>query len=90
MKVSVYQPFHLASVKKMMTDAKCNGWYTDNFMPVIRRDLLYRVRARQIVVVSDTQEQLLIFRNNEFPGIVTAAGVQRMMRHVHLPPGRVC
>ena len=73
-----------------LTDAKCNGWYTDNFMPVIRRDLLYRVRARQIVVVSDTQEQLLILRNNEFPGIVTAAGVQRMMRHVHLPPGRVC
>ncbi|SIS90184.1 2Fe-2S iron-sulfur cluster-binding protein [Paracoccus saliphilus] len=69
----------------VLTDATCNGWYADNFLPVIQGNLLYRVRAAQVVVACGTQEQPLIFRNNDLPGIVTAA--QRLMRHYAVKPG---
>lgn len=71
----------------VLTGATCNGWYADNFLPVIQGNLLYRVRAKQVVIASGTQEQPLVFRNNDLPGIVTAAAAQRIMRHYAVRPG---
>ena len=72
----------------VLTNATCNGWYADNFLPVLQGDLLYRVRAQQVVVATGTQEQSLVFRNNDLPGIVTAAAAQRLMRHYAVRPGK--
>ncbi|MFD2854959.1 hypothetical protein ACFSZS_09445 [Seohaeicola zhoushanensis] len=71
----------------ILTGATCNGWYTDNFLPVIQGDTLFRVRAAQVIVASGTQDQPLVFRNNDLPGIVSASAVQRMMRHYAIRPG---
>jgi sarcosine oxidase subunit alpha len=72
---------------RVLTGATCNGWYADNFLPVIQGDTLYRVRAGQVVVASGTQEQPLVFRNNDLPGIVTSAAAQRLMRLYAVKPG---
>ncbi|WP_417209553.1 2Fe-2S iron-sulfur cluster-binding protein [Antarctobacter sp.] len=70
-----------------LTGATCNGWYADNFLPIVQGDTLYRVRAGRVIVASGTQEQPLVFHNNDLPGIVTAAAAQRLMRHYGVKPG---
>lgn len=72
---------------RVLTNATCNGWYADNFIPVLQGDLLYRIRAAQVIIAAGTQDQALVFRNNDLPGIVTASAVQRMLRHYALRPG---
>ncbi len=73
---------------RVLTDATCNGWFADNWLPVIRGNCLYRVRAAQVVIASGSQEQPLVFRNNDLPGILLSSAAQRLMRHYAVPPGR--
>src|SRR5699024_10222732 len=73
---------------RLLTEATCDGWYADNFLPVMQGDRLYRVRAAEVVVATGTQEQPLVFRNNDLPGIVTSSAAQRLMRHYAVRPGR--
>jgi sarcosine oxidase subunit alpha len=73
---------------RILTSATCNGWFTDNFLPVLQGDCLYRVRADQVVVASGSHEQPLIFRNNDLPGIMLSSAAQRLMRHYGVRPGR--
>ncbi len=73
---------------KVMTGTTCNGWFADNFVPVLQGDCLYRVRAQQIIVAAGAQEQPLIFRNNDLPGIVLSSAAQRLMRHYAVRPGK--
>jgi len=73
---------------KLMTGATCNGWFTDNWLPVLQDNKLYRVRARQVVVAAGSQEQPLVFRNNDLPGIILSSAVQRLMRHYAVRPGQ--
>lgn len=73
---------------RVMTGATCNGWYADNFLPVLQGNVLWRVRAAQVILATGTQDQPLVFANNDLPGIVTAGGVQRLMRHHGVRPGR--
>lgn len=77
-----------ASGVRVLTGATCNGWYADNFLPVLQGNTLWRVRAAQVILATGTQDQPLVFRNNDLPGIVTASGVQRLMRHHGVRPGR--
>ncbi|MBV0893330.1 (2Fe-2S)-binding protein [Paracoccus sp. Z118] len=71
---------------RILLGATCNGWFADNFLPVLQGDLLWRIRAAQVVIAAGTQEQPLVFRNNDLPGIVTASAVQRMLRHYGVRP----
>ncbi|TPN89417.1 FAD-dependent oxidoreductase [Mesorhizobium sp. CU2] len=73
---------------QVMTQATCNGWFADNFLPVLQGDRLYRVRAKQVVVAAGSQEQPLVFRNNDLPGILLSSAAQRLMRHYAVRPGR--
>lgn len=68
--------------------ATCNGWYTDNFLPVLQGDTLYRIRAAEMVLASGSQEQPLVFRNNDLPGIMFSSAAQRLMRLYGVKPGQ--
>lgn len=72
---------------RILLGATCNGWFADNFIPVLQGGMLWRVRAAQVVIAAGTQDQPLVFRNNDLPGIVTASAVQRMLRHYAIRPG---
>lgn len=73
---------------RILTSATCNGWFADNWLPVLQDDCLYRVRAAQVVVTAGSHEQPLVFRNNDLPGIMLPSAAQRLMRHYAVPPGK--
>lgn len=73
---------------RVLTGATCNGWFADNWLPVLQGETLYRVRARQVVVAAGSHEQPLVFRNNDLPGILLSSAAQRLMRLYAVRPGQ--
>ncbi|RWI17996.1 MAG: FAD-dependent oxidoreductase [Mesorhizobium sp.] len=73
---------------RIMTGTICNGWYEDNWLPLIQGNRLYRTRAREVVLATGAIEQPAVFRNNDLPGIMTGGVVQRLLRHYAVQPGR--
>jgi len=71
----------------VLTDATCNGWFADHYLPVIRGNRLYKLRARSVVVATGSYEQPMVFRNNDLPGVMYASAAQRLMRHYAVRPG---
>jgi sarcosine oxidase subunit alpha len=72
---------------RVLTGTVCNGWYEDNWLPLIQGERLYRTRAREVVIATGTIEQPAIFRNNDLPGILLGGAVQRLIRHYGVRPG---
>ncbi len=72
---------------RILTGTICNGWFEDNWLPLIQQNRLYRARARQVVLAAGTIEQPAVFRNNDLPGILHGGAVQRLMRHYAVRPG---
>ncbi len=72
---------------EIMTEAVCNGWFADNWLPVIRGNRLYKVRAREFVLASGSLEQPAQFRNNDLPGVMMGSAAQRLIRLYGVKPG---
>jgi sarcosine oxidase subunit alpha len=72
---------------RVLLSATCNGWYADNYLPVIQGDTLYKVRAAELILATGSQEQPLVFRNNDLPGIMYSSAALRLMRHYAVRPG---
>ena len=72
---------------EVMTDAVCNGWFTDHFLPVIRGNRLHKVRAKQVVVATGSMEQPVVFRGNDVPGAMMGSAAQRLIRRYAVRPG---
>ncbi|MFQ5775272.1 MAG: 2Fe-2S iron-sulfur cluster-binding protein [Kiloniellaceae bacterium] len=73
---------------EVMTDAVCNGWFADNWLPVIRGERLYKVRAGEVVIAAGALEQPALFRNNDLPGVMLGSAAQRLIRLYGVRPGR--
>ncbi|XGA81245.1 2Fe-2S iron-sulfur cluster-binding protein [Halomonas sp. CH40] len=73
---------------RVLVDATCNGWFTDNYLPVIQGKRMYKVRAKECIVASGAFDQPVIFRNNDLPGVMLASAAQRLMRHYAVRPGQ--
>ena len=71
-----------------MSDAVCNAWHADNWMPVVKGNRLYKVRAKEIVIATGSFEQPVTFRNNDLPGIMLASAAQRLIKHFAIRPGK--
>lgn len=72
----------------VLTNATCNGWFTDNYLPVIQANRMYKVRAQQCVVASGAFEQHAVFHNNDVPGVMMASAAMRLMKHYAVKPGQ--
>ncbi|WP_416422315.1 2Fe-2S iron-sulfur cluster-binding protein [Pseudomonas sp. App30] len=72
---------------QVLTQATCNAWFTDNYLPVIQGKRLYKVRASQCLVASGSFDQPVIFRNNDLPGIMLTSAAQRLMKLYAVKPG---
>ncbi|TVP93269.1 MAG: FAD-dependent oxidoreductase, partial [Pseudomonadaceae bacterium] len=72
---------------QVMTSATCNGWFTDNFLPVIQGQRMHKVRAQQVIVAAGAYDQPVVFHNNDLPGIVLTSAAQRLMRLYAVKPG---
>ena len=73
---------------RVLTGTVCNGWYEDNWLPLIEGDRLHRTRAREVVLATGAIEQPAVFRNNDLPGIMLGVAAQRLIRHYGVRPGR--
>lgn len=71
----------------VLTEATCNGWFTDHFLPIVKGNRLYKLRAKAVVVATGSYEQPLVFRNNDLPGVLYASAAQRLVRHYGVRPG---
>lgn len=72
---------------QVLTEAVANGWYADNWVPVISGSRLYKVRAKELVLCAGSLDQPVPFRNNDLPGIMLGSAAQRLMRHFAVKPG---
>ena len=72
---------------EVMTDAVCNGWFADNWLPVIRGNRLYKIRAGEVVLAAGELEQPALFRNNDLPGVMMGSAAQRLIRLYGIRPG---
>lgn len=72
---------------EVMTGAVCNGWFADNWLPVIRGNRLHKLRARELVLATGAMEQHVVFRNNDLPGVMLASAAQRLIKLYGVRPG---
>lgn len=72
---------------RVMTSAVCNGWFADNYLPVIKGNRLYKLRAKRCVLATGTFEQPVVFRGNDLPGVMLTSAAQRLMRLYAVKPG---
>ncbi|MFO1353093.1 MAG: FAD-dependent oxidoreductase, partial [Gammaproteobacteria bacterium] len=72
---------------QVLAHAICNGWFADNYLPVIQGKRLYKVRAQELVVASGMIEQPVAFRNNDLPGVMQASAAQRLIKLYGVKPG---
>lgn len=73
---------------EVMTGAVCNGWFPDNWLPIIKGNRLYKIRAKHVVLATGSIEQPMVFHNNDLPGIMQASAAQRLIRQYAVRPGK--
>lgn len=73
---------------QVLLDATCNGWFTDNYLPVIQHTRLYKVRASRCLVAAGSFDQPVVFRNNDLPGVMLTSAAQRLMKLYAVKPGQ--
>lgn len=71
----------------VLLGATCNGWFTDNFLPVIQGQRMYKVRAKECVMAVGCIEQLAVFHNNDLPGVMMSSAAMRLMGLYGVKPG---
>lgn len=72
----------------VLTQAVCNAWFTDHYLPVIQGKRMYKVRAKQCIVASGSFDQPAVFRNNDLPGVILTSAVQRLIKLYAVKPGQ--
>jgi sarcosine oxidase subunit alpha len=72
----------------VMTNAICNGWFADNWLPVIKGKRLYKIRAQETIMCVGALEQQAVFRNNDLPGVMMSSAAQRLIRLYGVRPGQ--
>jgi sarcosine oxidase subunit alpha len=62
------------------------GFYPEGAV-VERRDRIELINAKKTLITCGAQENLLIFENNDLPGVYGAGGVQTLMNVYGVKPG---
>ena len=73
---------------EIMTGSVCNGYFADNWLPVIRGHRMYKLRTRELILAPGKMEQPAIFRNNDLPGVLLGTAAQRLIRLYGVRPGK--
>jgi len=71
----------------ILSEAICNAWFTENYLPVIQNRRMYKVRAKECIVASGAFEQHVVFRNNDLPGVMMSSAALRLMKWYGVKPG---
>lgn len=82
------QAVHAEPNIRVMTSTVVNGWFADNWLPLIHGNRMTKLRATAVVAANGSIEQPMVFRNNDLPGIVVGSAAQRLIRLYGVKPGR--
>ncbi|MCH9705038.1 MAG: (2Fe-2S)-binding protein [Proteobacteria bacterium] len=77
----------IAGRVRVFSNAVCNGWFADHYLPVICGNRLHKIRAKQCIVAGGNIEQPLVFHNNDLPGIMQGSAAQRLIKLYGVRPG---
>jgi sarcosine oxidase subunit alpha len=72
---------------RVLDQAQCTGLFADSWLPVVRANRLYKLRAKACIIATGSIPQPSVFRNNDLPGIMFGAAAQRLMRLYGVRPG---
>ena len=70
------------------TNAICTGWFADNWLAVMCKQRLIKLRANAVVAATGSIEQPVVFRNNDLPGVMLGTAAQRLMHLYGVAPGK--
>ena len=73
---------------EVLTNARCTGWFDDNWLSVATKHRLLKLRSQSVVIASGSFEQPAVFRNNDLPGVMLGSAAQRMLRLYAVKPGQ--
>ena len=71
-----------------MSNALCNAWFSDNWLPIIQGNRLYKTRAKECIVCAGSLEQQALFHNNDLPGVMMGSAAQRLIKLYGVKPGK--
>ena len=71
----------------VLAPARAIGIYEGGLVPVDAGDVLYRIRARRVVVATGALEQPLVFPGNDLVGVVLPEAVRRLVDDWSIRPG---
>ncbi len=73
---------------EVLNDATVFGLYQDRLVAVLTGEGVVRVRAKQVVLATGSQETPLLFENNDLPGIMLSSAARRLIALYGIRPGR--
>lgn len=56
---------------RIIENAYASGYYADNWIPIIDKDKMTKMRAKTVIVAQGAFEQPCVFHNNDLPNIMT-------------------
>jgi sarcosine oxidase subunit alpha len=72
----------------VMLQAAVIGYYRDeNVLALVKNQNLIELQAEKIVVATGASERMLLFENNDLPGVYGAGAVQTLMNVYGIKPG---
>ncbi|TXR53170.1 2Fe-2S iron-sulfur cluster-binding protein [Reinekea thalattae] len=71
----------------VLLQATCSGYFRDNYLPVVKDNRLYKVRAKECIMAVGSMEQHAVFHNNDLPGIMLSSAAMRLMSLYAVKPG---
>ncbi len=73
---------------RLLTQATVFGYYDHNFLGILERQRLWRVRAKRVILAAGAIERPLVFADNDRPGIMLASAISEYIRRFAVCPAR--
>ena len=69
-------------------NALCTGWFADNWLAIMCKKRMLKLRAQVVVAATGSIEQPIVFRNNDLPGVMLGSAAQRLIHLYGVAPGK--
>ncbi len=79
---------HDSAAITLYPDTVAAGYYADHWVALAQQACMIKMRARAVVFATGVIAQPAVFRNNDLPGVMLAAGAMRLLRRHGVAPGR--
>lgn len=69
-------------------EATALGFYSDRVLTVEKNDRFYKIHVERLIIAAGASEKMLLFPNNDLPGVYGAGAVQTLMNVYGVMPAR--